>query len=95
RARSAYRFLPAFFFPPLAFFAIVSYPPLHVGVFARVPTTSPGGCRLARAPEIAAPRIGLWRDRLSNARNPIKVDELDELDELTRAGLSCLPSYQM
>ena len=31
RARSAYRFLPAFFFPPLAFFAIVFYPPLHVG----------------------------------------------------------------
>ncbi|OLD22326.1 MAG: hypothetical protein AUJ01_00585 [Acidobacteria bacterium 13_1_40CM_3_65_5] len=31
RARSAYRFLPAFFFPPLAFFAIVCYPPLHVG----------------------------------------------------------------
>jgi hypothetical protein len=23
--------LPAFFFPPLAFFAIVFYPPLHVG----------------------------------------------------------------
>jgi hypothetical protein len=23
--------LPAFFFPPLAFFAIVRYPPLHVG----------------------------------------------------------------
>jgi hypothetical protein len=31
RARSAYRFLPAFFFPPLAFFAIVFYPPLHLG----------------------------------------------------------------
>jgi len=46
-----------------------------------VPTTSPGGCRLARAPEIAAPRIGLWRDRLSNARSPIKVDELDERNE--------------
>src|SRR6266478_3310632 len=27
-----YRFLPAFFFPPLAFFAIVCYPPLHVGI---------------------------------------------------------------
>src|SRR5438105_3976340 len=26
-----YRFLPAFFFPPLAFFAIVCYPPFHVG----------------------------------------------------------------
>jgi hypothetical protein len=24
--------LPAFFFPPLAFFAIVFYPPLHVGL---------------------------------------------------------------
>ena len=32
RVRSAYRFLPAFFFPPLAFFAIVCYPPLHVGI---------------------------------------------------------------
>src|SRR6185503_14496646 len=32
RVRSAYRFLPAFFFPPLAFFAIVCYPPLHSGV---------------------------------------------------------------
>jgi hypothetical protein len=31
RARSAYRFLPAFF-PPLAFFAIVCYPPLHRGL---------------------------------------------------------------
>ena len=30
--RSAYRFLPAFFFPPLAFFAIVCYPPLHIWV---------------------------------------------------------------
>jgi hypothetical protein len=27
--------LPAFFFPPLAFFAIVCYPPLHVGLIAR------------------------------------------------------------
>jgi hypothetical protein len=71
--------LPAFFFPPLAFFAIVSYPPLHVGVFARAPTTSPGGCRLARAPEIAAPRIGPWRDRLGKAPSSIEVDELDEL----------------
>src|SRR5262245_23324222 len=32
RVRPAYRFLPAFFFPPLAFFAIVRYPPLHVGL---------------------------------------------------------------
>ena len=30
-----YRFLPAFFFPPLAFFAIVSYPPLHLGFVRR------------------------------------------------------------
>ena len=35
RERSAYRFLPAFFFPPLAFFAIVCYPPLHLGLLAR------------------------------------------------------------
>jgi len=27
-----YRFLPAFFFPPLAFFAMFCYPPLHVGI---------------------------------------------------------------
>jgi len=40
RARSAYRFLPAFFFPPLAFFAIVSYPPLHLDFAARVLTAS-------------------------------------------------------
>jgi hypothetical protein len=45
RARSAYRFLPAFFFPPLAFFAIVFYPPLHVGLARRVVS----GCRLARS----------------------------------------------
>jgi hypothetical protein len=32
RVRSAYRFLPAFFFPPLAFFAIVCYPPLHMSL---------------------------------------------------------------
>ena len=38
RERSAYRFLPAFFFPPLAFFAIVCYPPLHVGLTARALT---------------------------------------------------------
>jgi len=31
--------LPAFFFPPLAFFAIVCYPPLHLG-FARALTSS-------------------------------------------------------
>src|SRR5215475_1416509 len=31
RERLDYRFFPAFFFPPLAFFAIVCYPPLHVG----------------------------------------------------------------
>jgi hypothetical protein len=37
--------LPAFFFPPLAFFAIVFYPPLHVG-FTRWIV---GGCRLARS----------------------------------------------
>src|SRR5206468_10169721 len=40
RARLAYRFLPAFFFPPLAFFAIVFYPPLHVGFSARALTSS-------------------------------------------------------
>ena len=45
RARSAYRFLPAFFFPPLAFFAIVFYPPLHLG-FTRVIVSR---CRLARS----------------------------------------------
>jgi hypothetical protein len=45
RARSAYRFLPAFFFPPLAFFAIVFYPPLHLG-FTRWIVS---GCRLARS----------------------------------------------
>src|SRR5881409_552625 len=39
RERSAYRFLPAFFFPPLAFFAIVCYPPLHVGLLARALTS--------------------------------------------------------
>ena len=32
RERLDYRFFPAFFFPPLAFFAIVCYPPLHVGL---------------------------------------------------------------
>jgi hypothetical protein len=37
--------LPAFFFPPLAFFAIVFYPPLHLG-FSRVIAN---GCRLARS----------------------------------------------
>ena len=50
RARSAYRFLPAFFFPPLAFFAIVCYPPLHVGS-ARALARIRGGCRLARSLE--------------------------------------------
>src|SRR5215831_14503063 len=45
RARSAYRFLPAFFFPPLAFFAIVFYPPLHLGFTRRIVS----GCRLARS----------------------------------------------
>src|SRR5215471_10692899 len=45
RARSAYRFLPAFFFPPLAFFAIVFYPPLHAGFTRRIVS----GCRLARS----------------------------------------------
>jgi hypothetical protein len=37
--------LPAFFFPPLAFFAIVFYPPLHVGFTRRIVR----GCRLARS----------------------------------------------
>jgi hypothetical protein len=40
--------LPAFFFPPfppLAFFAIVFYPPLHVGFTRRIVS----GCRLARS----------------------------------------------
>ena len=45
RARSAYRFLPAFFFPPLAFFAIVFYPPLHLGFTRHIVS----GCRLARS----------------------------------------------
>ena len=51
RARSAYRFLPAFFFPPLAFFAIVCYPPLHVGLTARALPRIARGCRLARSPD--------------------------------------------
>ena len=55
RARSAYRFLPAFFFPPLAFFAIVFYPPLHVG-FTRARIVS--GCRLARSRDCNRARLG-------------------------------------
>ena len=53
RARSAYRFLPAFFFPPLAFFAIVFYPPLHVGFTHGmfIKCFSHSGCRLARSLE--------------------------------------------
>ena len=57
RERSAYRFLPAFFFPPLAFFAIVCYPPLHVGLLARALTVIVSGCRLARSPDVGARRF--------------------------------------
>ena len=59
RERSAYRFLPAFFFPPLAFFAIVCYPPLHVGIeTAQALTHITCGCRLARSPDVGARRFG-------------------------------------
>jgi len=53
-----YRFLPAFFFPPLAFFAIVCYPPLHVGLTARALTRIARGCRLARSRDVGARRFG-------------------------------------
>src|SRR5262245_16107715 len=57
RARSAYRFLPAFFFPPLAFFAIVCYPPLHVGCLCESAASIARGCRLARSP---TPALSHW-----------------------------------
>ena len=63
RARSAYRFLPAFFFPPLAFFAIVFYPPLHVGLTRRVVS----GCRLARSPDCDRARLRGHKEWLSQA----------------------------
>jgi hypothetical protein len=56
RVRSAYRFLPAFFFPPLAFFAIVCYPPLHVGMNESAHAHH-CGCRLARSPDVGARRF--------------------------------------
>ena len=44
--------MPAFFFPPLAFFAIVFYPPLHVGFDLRERFNCRlCGCRLARSPD--------------------------------------------
>src|SRR3989304_10304142 len=57
RERSAYRFLPAFFFPPLAFFAIVFYPPLQVGFCANAHAHH-RGCRPARSRKAGARRVG-------------------------------------
>ena len=58
-----YRFLPAFFFPPLAFFAIFCYPPLHVGLPARALTPIARGCRLARSPDVRrSSRRGTFRE---------------------------------
>ena len=57
RERSAYRFLPAFFFPPLAFFAIVLYPPLQCGIDFRERSRCRSGCRLARAQDADALRL--------------------------------------
>jgi hypothetical protein len=58
-----YRFLPAFFFPPLAFFAIVCYPPLHLGLTARALTHIAHGCRLARSPDVRRSSLrGTFRD---------------------------------
>src|SRR5712692_2925977 len=52
RARPAYRFFPAFFFPPFIFFAIVSNPPLLVGVGEERVPSSIRGCRLARPRDV-------------------------------------------
>src|SRR5206468_12365437 len=61
RARSAYRFLPAFFFPPLAFFAIVSYPPLHLGFCLRERVARKCWLPTWHAHLPPPRRIGLWR----------------------------------
>jgi hypothetical protein len=58
-AVAAYRFLPPFFFPPLAvFFAIALYPPLRVGLTARsthrIAASLPPGTSTVRLPALVA-----------------------------------------
>jgi hypothetical protein len=48
--------LPAFFFPPLAFFAMIVIPPFMLGLL-RKRLTHHGGCRLARSPDVGARRL--------------------------------------
>jgi len=59
--------LPAFFFPPLAFFAIVSYPPLQLGSFrgrSRGPRRLPPGTRdrFRRSQAEVWHRPNVWAD---------------------------------
>jgi hypothetical protein len=57
---AAYRFLPPFFFPPLAvFFAIALYPPLRVGLVAKslqphIAASRPTGTPTVRLPALVA-----------------------------------------
>jgi hypothetical protein len=82
---ASYRFLPAFFFPPLAFFAIVSYPPLHVGfACASAPTSIqwlPPGTRTRRSSPGASGIL-----RASDLESLVRKSEVAL--NLTRDGLS-------
>jgi len=66
---AAYRFLPPFFFPPLAvFFAIALYPPLRVGSFAKslqphIAASRPTGTPTVRLPALVASLLTLARRR--------------------------------
>ena len=88
--------MPAFFFPPLAFFAIVSYPPLHVG-FDRESARVTGSVAAAWHAHPDADRPSL-REHLSLGKREgwnEKAGLRTRARTLTRDGLSWPPSYQM
>ena len=78
--------MPAFFFPPLAFFAIVCYPPLHLDLTDEsAHDLDFGGCRLARHPMSALSAPGTLR--FSSPDLLTRKGEVDVIN-LTRNGLS-------
>ena len=73
--------MPAFFFPPLAFFAIVCYPPLHVGLLREsvlviavsigIAWVSPDAAKYCWLLLAVAPRIAdRWSGRQSSLPSP-------------------------